>query len=302
MLTNLLVTLDGSAQAERGARVAGAWVGRTRGHLTFFHVLEPDAPARVHGEPHLQKLPEALAYLQEAAKRLIPSQVEVSYEVDPHGHEGVVSRIAERMARGDHDLLVMSPHGGTNLRRILHGSLPERIADKAICPLLIVRGSYLGVGENPFGTVVIPDDGDSRHEDGWQTCVDVLRLFNAPACLVAVAEVSPDPRSGRGGAALLQPSASRGLTMLQAEALRNHLATHRNSLISSGVTAEAHVLEGEPTLTVAEFSLERRAGLVILRTHSRIGLAPRMAGGFAAQFLAKSKTSVLVLPIPLVGD
>ncbi len=301
MLTNLLVALDGSAQAERGARVAGAWIGRTGGRLTFFHVLEPDAPARVHGEPHLQKLSEAAGYLKEAAKRLVPPHIDVACEVDSQGHEGVVSRITGRMAHGDHDLLVMSPHGGTNLSRLLHGSLPERIADKAICPTLIVRGSYLGVGDNPFGTVVIPDDGDVRHEEGWQTCVDVLRLFHAPACLVAVAEATPDPRSGKGGAALLQPSASRGLAMLRAEALRNHLEAHVSSLTSQGVTAEAHVLEGEPTHTVAEFAIERRAGLVILRTHSRMGLVPRMAGGFAAQFLVKAKTTVLVLPIPMAG-
>jgi nucleotide-binding universal stress UspA family protein len=196
------------------------------------------------------------------------------------------------------DLLVMAPHGGTGIRRILFGTLPERVVETALRPVLIARGGYLGVGDNPIGTIVIPDDGDPRHEQGWQTCVQVARAFRSRALLVAVVQETPDPRSGRGGASLLQPNASRNLWRLREEELARHLETHVADLRLAGVNADARVLRGEPPPhVVAEMALSERAGLVILRTHSRTGIVPRLAGGFAAQFLGMGASSVLVLPI-----
>ncbi len=297
MYRKLLVALDGSSFAEHGGRLAGAWAARTGGSVTLFHVLERDAPARIHGEPHLREEAEALAYLKEAARRLIPREVPVTSEVDASAFNPVDVCIANRMARKDHDMLVMSPHGGANLRRLLQGSLPERVAGHSLDPILIAKGSYAGGESHPFETIVIPDDADPRHEEGWQACLEIVRTFEVSVCLVAVARESFDPQTGKGGAGLLQPAASRDLLRLQREEMTKHLENHRAEMSAFCHTVETRVLEGDPARAVSEFAIEHRAGLVILRTHSRAGLVPRLAGGFAATFLARTQTNVLLLPL-----
>jgi nucleotide-binding universal stress UspA family protein len=72
MFQNLLVALDGSARSERAARMAGIWAIAFGGKVTLFHLVEPGAPTRVHGEPHLRGPVEAREYLEEASRRLLP--------------------------------------------------------------------------------------------------------------------------------------------------------------------------------------------------------------------------------------
>ena len=228
---------------------------------------------------------------------MIPKGVPATSEVDASGLNPVDVCIANRMARKDHDLLVMSPHGGANLRRFLQGSLPERVAGHSLDPILIAKGSYAGGESHPFEVIVIPDDADPRHEEGWQACVEIVKTFEVSAFLVAVARESFDPQTGKGGVGLLQPAASRDLLRLQREEMTKHLENHRAELSASCQTVQAHVLEGDPARVISEFAIEHRAGLVILRTHSRAGLVPRLAGGFAATFLARTRTNVLLLPL-----
>jgi nucleotide-binding universal stress UspA family protein len=297
MFTRILIPLDGSIQAENALWCGGIWAARAGARVELFHVLERNAPAHIHGEPHLQNRDEARAYLQSAADRCLPEDVLFETCVMANAGNNVPTAIAEHLRETGSDLLAISPHGLGNWRMILHGSIPERVACASLLPVLIAFGRF---GESRLGQgelVVIPDDADSRHERGWSRCVELLRLFGANACLVGVVETEGSLSGPQQAVVTMQPAAVRELLELRKEQLRAHLEEHLARLRSQGIEADVALIHGNPPLAVCGLARERRAGLVILRTHSRAGLNARLAGGFAAEFLRDPPCAVLVLPI-----
>ena len=78
MFQNLLVPLDGSPMAESALPAAAYLAPRLGAHVTLMHCIERAAPEKVHGERHLREPEEARAYLEEAAARAFPPEVEVA--------------------------------------------------------------------------------------------------------------------------------------------------------------------------------------------------------------------------------
>ncbi len=297
MFTRILIPLDGSIQAENALWCGGIWAARAGARVELFHVLERHAPAHIHGEPHLQNLEEASDYLQSAANRCLPDEVFFETCAATDAGNDVPTAIAKRLRETSSDLLVISPHGLGNWRRILRGSIPERVASASLLPVLIAFGRF---GESRLGQgelVVIPDDADPRHEPGWSRCVELLRLFGAKACLVGVAETQGSFSGPQQAVVTMQPATVHELLEIREMQLRAHLEEHLAKLSAEGIESDIALIRGNPPIAVCALTRERRAGLVILRTHSRAGLNARLAGGFAAEFLRDPPCSVLVLPI-----
>jgi nucleotide-binding universal stress UspA family protein len=297
MFSRILIPLDGSIQAEKAVWCGGIWAARSGAHVELFHVLEQHAPAHIHGEPHLQNREEACDYLQSAADRCLPDSVSFETCVVSDSGNDVPTAIAERLRETRSDLLAISPHGLGNWRRILHGSIPERVASASLLPVLIAFGRF---GESRLGQgelVMIPDDADPRHEPGWSRCVKLLQLFGAKGCLVGVVETEGSLSGPQQAVVSMQPAALHEFLDLREKQLRAHLDEHLSKLIAQGIQGEIALIRGNPPIAVCALTRERRAGLVILRTHSRAGLNARLAGGFAAEFLSDPPCAVLVLPI-----
>jgi nucleotide-binding universal stress UspA family protein len=61
---HLLVPLDGSQLTEVVLPAAVTLASRSRSRVTLLHVIEHNTPRTVHGERHLNDIPEAEAYLR----------------------------------------------------------------------------------------------------------------------------------------------------------------------------------------------------------------------------------------------
>ena len=133
------------ARGGLGAAVLGGKIYALGGEVLTLHVLEPleavagNQPGLAAGSP-----PGSVATTSLEDERLrqlqqiIPTDPTVKWEyrmLVGSPAEAIVSLVRDE----DVDLIVMSTHGRTGLRRLLMGSVAEAVVRKAPCPVLTMR-------------------------------------------------------------------------------------------------------------------------------------------------------------------
>ncbi|WP_028491452.1 universal stress protein [Thioalkalivibrio sp. ALE19] len=124
----LLVGTDGSELGDKAARAAVELAQHCSLPLTVASVAVPG-----QSEARRQEGVDAIQRLQGEAR-------EAGVETDALFEEGrpevTLIEIAERQHR---DLIVLGSHGRTGLKRLLMGSVSERVVGQARCPVLVVK-------------------------------------------------------------------------------------------------------------------------------------------------------------------
>jgi nucleotide-binding universal stress UspA family protein len=127
-------------------RTALRWARRRRARLHLLHVVtrpalfleESDLTRRRWRDLEAEGLRCAyrrLAALQRRARRAgVATSASVVHSDSPF------TAIVEAARRHAADLVVVGTHGRTGLARAMLGSVAERVAARAACPVLIVRG------------------------------------------------------------------------------------------------------------------------------------------------------------------
>lgn len=142
-IRHVLLTTDLSADAER-AFLPAAEVARKYGaRITLLHVV-PDLLVYAHGAGMAprQHAPEVRAEIEKAEPKLVeqakklPTNVPVKTEVLPA--EDFAKAIAEYAGANQVDLLVMSTHGRSGMRRLVLGSVAEAVLRHARVPVLSI--------------------------------------------------------------------------------------------------------------------------------------------------------------------
>jgi nucleotide-binding universal stress UspA family protein len=141
MLTaeTILYPTDFSADTQPALDVACALAAEGHGRLVVLHVERPPlatlggtvAPPPLPNEYDRQKVWEELQRI----KPLRPG-LAIEYRLEYGDPATVILQTAQDIGA---DLIVMGTHGRTGLRRLLMGSVAERVVRKASCPVLTVR-------------------------------------------------------------------------------------------------------------------------------------------------------------------
>ncbi|MBN9420060.1 hypothetical protein ABS71_14890 [bacterium SCN 62-11] len=141
MIESILVPLDGSPLAELAlpwafdlAEKYGARIILLRvGILPDVWSLQ-DAPQMDTRMDELET--QCMKYLLEVETRLQDRKVPVTAE---YGVGNATQRIVERSQQPDCSMIVMNSHGRDGLTRWMIGSVAEKVARHAGCPVLLIR-------------------------------------------------------------------------------------------------------------------------------------------------------------------
>ena len=148
----ILVPLDGSEFAEDALTHLGNLTekfGEGSSEIILLRVIEPFAPPYRYPprmpmdfKEYLQWEKEQAAdicvrYLAKIQKRLSKSGLNSRYVVLDGLPIHVISQYARR---NDIDLIVMSSHGRTGIKRWIFGSITEKVIHNSVCPVFAVRG------------------------------------------------------------------------------------------------------------------------------------------------------------------
>jgi len=143
-LQRILVPSDGSRAAERVLANAVQLAGLYGGEVTLYGVIPSHAgvPHALFGSPNpVDEEAEAAdeealrLQLQECAGRARTAHVPVAVVVERHRH--VATAIADAAARHGVNLVAMATHGRGGVRRLLLGSVTDKVLRTSVLPLLV---------------------------------------------------------------------------------------------------------------------------------------------------------------------
>jgi nucleotide-binding universal stress UspA family protein len=144
----IMVPLDGSEFAEMALDPALSIARGMDAEVVLFRVAQPiprtQALAQmpdVYDDVVAATMREAEDYLAALRARLREERVTV--EVRP-GEAGVAHQILDYAETDGVDLIVMSSHGLTGVRRWAYGSVAEKVLRSGPCAMLVVRCRYDG--------------------------------------------------------------------------------------------------------------------------------------------------------------
>ncbi len=142
LLEHVLVPLDGSSLAEGVLGPALDFVRLWEGRCTLLRVIEA-SPATTVGRPNGPRPPEqgqeaaAQAYLEKIAGRLREegTAVQTRIVVAPHAAPAILEEARTRRC----DFIALATHGRGGLRRMLLGSIADKVIRGSSLPVLVYR-------------------------------------------------------------------------------------------------------------------------------------------------------------------
>jgi len=189
------------------------------------------------------------------------------------------------------DLIVISTHGLTGIRKLFFGSTTERVLRETTRPVLVTPPTDPGVvrvedGKRLIRRILVPVDLSPASGHQVRVASGLAQALGVDLILAHVIE----PVKSRLAARLNLPRVEADRRSIADDAMQNLIAA-----VPPGLHAEPLIAYGDPAEEVAKVARDRQVGLVVIGLHGSPLLGPRM-GSVTYRLLCLSPTLVLALP------
>jgi nucleotide-binding universal stress UspA family protein len=295
MITSVLVPTDFSDEAHKALHYAGALARRLSAHLHIVNVSEVDFAIPGAASPETNPLISDTDDGR-ALKRQLEAVIGESVDVTFHGRTG---RAFDQIVRSAHeipaDLIVMSTHGRTGLRRLFLGSTTERVVQYSLSPVLVVRrdeGQVIAEGQPlAIASILVPIDFSRSSAEGVRYAIDFARAFGARLVLLHSFEASQFLTIDRSGHYSLPPTREA-----MGAATEDQMREFVKAFNFDGVNFETQIVMGKAAEAICDYAVERKSDLIITSTHGRTGFMHVLIGSVAEHVVRYARTPVLVVP------
>jgi nucleotide-binding universal stress UspA family protein len=297
--SRILVPLDGSRLAEQALSCAMTLGRGLPAELVLFRavsipsdVQEALDKAGLRAEPLMERLEtEANEYLEAMSHLLSETGLSFSHVVR---HGLAADAILDFFEQSDIELIVMASHGYTGIKRWAHGSVAERVLQKASAPLLLVRAREAASKElpeaSPCRRILVPLDGSRVAE---QVLPAVTPIARALGCEVTLFQVPIVYASGSLIGEWHLPLQGDFETPDQvAQDYLDHLASDLRNL---GIEASTATWVGPVAESIIDYAKVNDADLIAMCTHGRTGLARWALGSVADRVLRAGDKPILLV-------
>ncbi len=298
MIKHLLVPLDGSRLAESALPAVSFLAEKLKASVTLVHVIEKNAPAEVHGEPHLRTSADATAYLERIQSEALPADVTVDTHVHTTEVKNVAESIVQHVGEFASDLIVMCTHGQGGVRDWLFGSIAQQVIGLGATPVLLVRPMD-GDAAPPFGCrrILVPLDGHPDHEHGLTFAARLARSCDAAIHLLMVVPTLSTISGRMTASSRLLPGTTSEMLEISVEAGQEYLQDRARKLEEAGLTVTTEVLRGEPAPVITDSAVKEHASLIALGTHGKSGLDAFWSGSVAPDVCRRCVVPLLLVPV-----
>lgn len=267
LIQRLLLPLDGSPFAEHALPPARLLAQAFGAPLTLVRVVE--------GEDSAESTPNhAAAYLDHVAELLRRAAVDAR-PVVLHGHavRGINRAAREHRA----DLIIISTHGHTGMRRLMLGSVAEALVQTRARPVLLVRPAADDARRaDALRRLLVALDGSSFAEQALPYAEALALALRAEVVLLSVLH-APDDAAGRAA------------TVAYVDGIAAALGQR-------GVAARGLVTGAEAAATIVAEADGQAADLIVLATRGRGGLERLLLGSVATAVVRDAPCPVLLIP------
>lgn len=293
MYKKMAVLLDGSELAELVFKYAVELAGRMGVELELIHVCNPHES---------EQLPMRRAYIEHMAEILCTKAEEVRKKygkeelgqcVVSHGTVLVgdpAEEILNYVEEQDIDLVMMSTHGSSGVRRWNLGSVANKVIHATRVPVWLVpvelREEVLSEAI-PGRTLVVPLSGDDKSKVALSHAVHIVRQRGAESELLLLHVVEP-------------PATAVSLEALEAfekrrSDMEQFLEETAQPLRESGLAVHTVVLVGDPAESIINYLKDHPAQLLCMATRARTGVSRFIFGSVTESVVQLVKKTPLLL-------
>jgi nucleotide-binding universal stress UspA family protein len=291
---HILVPLDGSTLAEDVLEPVVTMASALGSQVTLLHVLEREAPTRVHGEAHITDAATGAHYLGQVADRIHGRVPDVQVHIHSRPIDDVAAAINAHAAEFGVDLVAMCKHGGSGLRQALMGGIALRILKGGGTAVLLRSKPQDTPQPYKLERLLVPLDLEHDHTAGLEVSARVATATGASIHLItAVATVSRAPRSAVPVS--LSPRAEAAEIEMQIEDTDKYLGEQENELRRLGLNVSREVIRGEPVDSILGAAGRLSADLVVMTTHARSGVEGWYRGSTGFRVISRAHQTLLLL-------
>lgn len=291
-LSRILCPVDFSDPSRSALRYAAAIATDRSAALTLLTVNDPllaEAADMAGGSGRLAA--DAKAELEKFFRDSLPGSARRPAAELVVATGASAAEILRHAKDGAADLIVMSSHGATGIRKLFFGSTTERVLRETSVPVLVVPRGDAGPETMAEMTkivrrILVPVDLGAALEDQVRVAAGLAETFDAPLLLVHIVEPVRAVVPGHAFAANVD-SERRGRAENRLQAL---VAT-----LPPATRPEALVMFGEPSEEISKVASDRGVGLIVMGLHASALLGARM-GSVTYRVLCVTNAIVLALP------
>jgi nucleotide-binding universal stress UspA family protein len=289
---SILCPVDFSEAARGALRYAVALADHLKAELTVVTVTDPLLTEAAELTSSIDQLPEEvrkdLSRFYEKSFEHGEASKDVRFDVATGKPAVEILRLAD--ARRP-DVIVMSTHGLTGVRKLFFGSTTERVLRETTVPVLLTPAHDHGPArfddvKRTVRRVLVPVDLTAATADQVQSAGRVAAALDVPVLLTYVVEPMRYVVSGLPHLHSLDAERRS-----RAEKALAELA----ATIPAHLRPEALVAYGDPAEEIAKVAHDRDTGLIVIGLHASTMLGPRM-GSVTYRVLCLTSTLVLALP------
>jgi nucleotide-binding universal stress UspA family protein len=304
MFRHLLIPLDGSRLAEFALPIALTLSQSLGSDITLIHIIERNPPEEIHGERHLAREEEAVAYLKQVARQNFPPGIKVTTHVHTEEEALAVQRvsnvarsIAEHASELAPDLIVMCTHGEGGVHDLVVGSIAQQVIGQGITPILLLHPQAADATPlTTLHTFLVALDGKPEHDQALQVAGELARCFGASLHLLTVIPTLATVSGEYAATGLLLPGTTSAMLNLTeeytAESLRQRAAAWRKQ----GLQVKAEIRRGDPVHQILAAATAEKADLIVLGTHGKTGIGAFWAGSVAPKVVSSAHAPLLLVP------
>jgi nucleotide-binding universal stress UspA family protein len=213
-----------------------------------------------------------------------------------HGRTGRVFDQICRFAREiEADLVVVSTHGRTGLKRLFLGSNAERVVQHSESPVLVVRESereFVAEGKPlQIQTILVPTDFSGSSMEAVDYAVEFGRKFGARLVLFHSFSVPEFITTDPYGRHNLHPTPEQARS-----AAEDQMREFVKGLDFGGVDFQTQVTMGRAADEICDYAGKQKIDLIITSTHGRTGFMHVLIGSVAEHVVRHAHSPVLVVP------
>lgn len=265
-LRRILVPSDGSIESEAVLGMLAPFARQEQSEVALLYVAA-EGQALKGPPPRIAQLCQALHTLG----------IRVWVEV----REGRPAEQILAWSRGKGaDLIALTTHGHSGMRRVMLGSVAEEVLRHTEVPVLVTRPDTRA---HAWKRIVVALDGSSQAEGVLRDAVELAKISGATLELIQVV-LPVVSAAGVGEFPMLMPS----------EDPRPYLGRMVQRIEAVGVQARPVALEGRAAFSILRHLEREGSALVCMTTHGRTGLSRLLLGSIAEEILRHAPCPVWI--------
>ncbi|MDE2688631.1 MAG: universal stress protein [Chloroflexota bacterium] len=301
MFDHIVVPLDGSKLSEATlayvaplARSLGSKVVLLHAYDNPYVDLLSAHPGAREIAPDQNAVAAASDYLNGTRERLQSDGVQCDIRIMRGAPAAVILKYIEERQP---DLIAMSTHGRSGLRRMLVGSVTTTILPRAETPVLIVHPDEgEEQPETSFESLVVPLDMSYRSEHILPVATELADALNLDTTLVTCVPSQSQLYIGSGHEVYPYPDD----LMEQAQESAEEYLQSSTDAAARGRQRNVRweCLDGGPAGAIVEYAESQPNSLIAMCTQGRTGLGRWVLGSVTDAVIRSGNTPVLVVPQP----